>query len=225
MTIVFIIGLGLAAYLLGSIPNGFLVARSRGIDIRTVGSGNIGATNVFRVVSKPLGILTFALDALKGWIPTALFPRLLQALSADPVAISNTHLGLIFAAFTVVGHTFTIFMRFKGGKGVATSAGSLLAVIPMAIGIGFIIWVIAFAISRYVSLASILAVMAVGVASWFLYFPLQGVVLPAVTTFIALLIVWLHRANIRRLAEGTEHRFEFKKSAPRTAESQPRGNP
>lgn len=199
--------LALIAYLLGSIPNGFLVARARGIDIRTVGSGNIGATNVFRAVSKPLGLLTFALDALKGFIPAMFFPMIIER--ATGYLDSGRYFSILFAITTVVGHNWTVFMKFKGGKGVATAGGGLLAIIPSSIGIGFVVWVIVFFITRYVSIASIMTAISVGGVTWWLYFNDYGWPLPLAATLLAVVVICQHRDNIRRLCNGTEHRIQF----------------
>ena len=190
------------AYLLGAIPNGLLIARARGVDIRTVGSGNIGATNVFRGVGKGWGILTFACDALKGFIPAFVFP-LLATRQWDG---DFDYLGVACAAAAVAGHNWPIYLRFKGGKGVATTAGALLGIAPAAMGIGVAVWVVATFSTRYVSVGSILAAAAVPAAAWFLYRQ-DDLVLPGVLTVIGAVVIWRHRANIQRLASGTENRF------------------
>lgn len=192
----------IAAYLFGAIPFGLLVAKSRGVDIRTQGSGNIGATNVFRVLGKGWGIFTFVLDALKGFIPAFVFPRM---AGLDP------EWGVLFGIAAILGHSFPVYLKFKGGKGVATSAGMLLGVAPMAVLVGFVCWVLCMVISRIVSLSSIVAAIAVAVAVWVLD-PTALVVNVALTT-LAVLVIWLHRANIRRLLNGTENRFGKKKGA------------
>ena len=194
----------LAAYLLGSIPNGLLVARLKGIDIRKVGSGNIGATNVFRSVGKFWGILTFICDALKGLIPAWLFPQ----LAGEPGAA----LGIFCGALAIAGHNWPIFLKFKGGKGVATSAGVLLGIAPAAVGIGLLSWLILFLSTRYVSVASIGAALVVPLAGWFLY--RDGLLLPITLTVLGLVTIVRHQANLRRLIAGTEHRFEFGKKTP-----------
>jgi glycerol-3-phosphate acyltransferase PlsY len=200
-------GFGLLAYLVGAVPNGFLIARAKGVDIRKVGSGNIGATNVFRSVSKTLGILTFIADAVKGLVPALVFPMLVAWISgANPPA----WLGLVYAALAIVGHTWPIYLGFKGGKGVATSAGALIGLAPLATGIGFVVWILFFVTSRYVSVASIAAAAAVPAAAWWLYRG-SGVALPVFLTVLGAVIILRHKANIQRLAKGTEHRFEFKK--------------
>jgi acyl phosphate:glycerol-3-phosphate acyltransferase len=189
-----------AAYFLGAVPFGLLVAKSRGINIREHGSGNIGATNVFRVVGKGWGVFTFVLDALKGFLPAFVFVR---------VAGMDPQFGLLFGFLAILGHSFSCFLRFKGGKGVATSAGMLLGVAPAAVGVGFVVWLISLVISRYVSLASILAAVAVGLSVWFFY---DRLVLQVALTVLAALVIWLHRANVKRLLNGTENRFGRKKT-------------
>jgi glycerol-3-phosphate acyltransferase PlsY len=184
------------AFLLGSIPTGYLVARARGVDIRQHGSGNIGATNVFRTVGKPLGILVFVVDALKGFVAVA------GAAGAPWLSI--------FAAVAVIaGHNYTPWLGFKGGKGIATSAGVLLALMPLAVAAVAAVWFLVFLTSRYVSLASICAAAALPLAVAGLWAaglrgngPLLGF-----SVVISALAIWRHRSNIRRLREGTEHRF------------------
>jgi len=185
-----------AAYLFGAIPFGLLVAKSRGVDIRTQGSGNIGATNVFRVLGKGWGIFTFVLDALKGFIPSFLFPRL---------AGLDSEWGVLFGIVAILGHSFPVYLKFKGGKGVATSAGMLLGVAPMAVLVGFVCWVLCMVFSRIVSLSSIAAAIAVAVAVWVL--DPTALAVNVALTILAMLVIWLHRANIKRLLNGTENRF------------------
>lgn len=195
-----IVLLTIVAYLFGAIPFGLLVAKSRGIDIREKGSGNIGATNVFRVVGKGWGVFTFVLDALKGFIPSFVFPLIGDV---DPVW------GVLFGMVAILGHSFPVYLKFKGGKGVATSAGMLLGVAPLAVLAGFIVWLSTVLISRYVSLASILAAVAVAITVWVQND--KGLVVNVALTVLALLVIWLHRANIKRLMNGTENRFGKKK--------------
>ncbi len=197
------------AYLLGSVPFGLLIGRSRGIDIREHGSGNIGATNVLRVLGKPLGITTFFLDALKGYLPVAAGA---WAAASSGLAAPET-LGALCGLAAILGHNFPIFLGFKGGKGVATSAGALLGIAPAAVGVGLAAWALVFFTSRYVSLASIIAAAVIGGAGWWLYGG-DGVLVPALLTLLALLIVWRHRGNIRRLLNGTENRFQRKADTP-----------
>ena len=200
----------LAAYLLGAVPIGLLLARAKGIDIRKVGSGNIGATNVFRSVSKKLGILTFVGDALKGFVPAFVFPILGQTLSGG---FQGSDLGVLCGFAAIAGHNWPVYLRFKGGKGIATSAGVLLGIAPAAVGIGLATWVLLFVTSRYVSVASIGAAVAVPAASWFLYLD-GGLLLPSVLTLLGAIAVWRHKSNIHRLRTGEEHRFESGKKTP-----------
>ncbi len=194
-----------ASYLLGAIPFGLLIARSRGIDIRTVGSKNIGATNVLRSVGKPWGIATFVLDALKGFLPAFVFPDLGSAWGADFQTMELARLA--GGAAAIIGHNFPIYLGFKGGKGVATSAGALLGIAPLAVLVGLGVWALVFFTSRYVSLASIAAAVAVPVAGW-VWYRGAGIVVPCALTLLAALIILRHRANIRRLLDGTESRFK-----------------
>lgn len=189
------------AYLLGALPFGLLVAKARGVDIRSQGSCNIGATNVFRCVGKGWGILTFMLDALKGYVPAFFFPMIGDL---DP------GYGVLFGLAAIIGHTFPVYLKFKGGKGVATSAGMLLGVAPLAVGIAFIFWVLAMVVTRYVSLASIIAAVAVVVVVWI--HGGYGLVVNLAVTLMSGLVIWLHRANIKRLLNGTENRFGSKKA-------------
>lgn len=200
--------LGLLAYLVGAVPFGLLFSRAKGVDIRKVGSGNIGATNVFRSVSKTLGILTFVADALKGWVPAWVFPLVAARLTG---ADAPDGLGLCYAALAIAGHTWPVYLKFKGGKGVATSAGALIGIAPASTGTGLLVWIFVFALSRYVSLASIVAAALVAGSAWVFYRE-QGPGLPVALTLLAALIVWRHKANIQRLLNGTEHRFSRKKT-------------
>jgi glycerol-3-phosphate acyltransferase PlsY len=196
-----------ASYLLGAVPFGLLIARARGVDIRRVGSGNVGATNVFRAVGKPWGLLTFACDALKGCLPAAFFPA--WAAAAWPGGgAAAPEAGLLCGVAAIAGHNWPVYLKFKGGKGVATSAGVLLGAAPLAMAAGLGVWLVVFLLSRYVSLASLAAAAAVPAFGWIRYGP-RGALLPSVLTALALAIVVRHRANIGRLRRGTEHRFEF----------------
>ncbi len=197
------------SYLLGSIPFALLISKANGVDIRKVGSGNVGATNVFRMVGKGWGILTFVCDALKGFIPAWGLPRL-TAMALGAVGPNQT-LALLCGCAAVAGHTWPVFIGFKGGKGVATSAGMLLGVAPSAAGIGLAAWVLVLLVSGYVSLASILAAAIVPAAGWLLYREASHV-LPIALTILGALVIWKHRTNVRRLLEGSEHRFRFGRS-------------
>ena len=203
-----------ASYLVGSIPFALLLSRIKGVDIRKVGSGNVGATNVFRMVSKPLGIATFFCDALKGFVPAFVFPMFGNCGAG---AFQCSELGVWCGALAIVGHNWPVFLKFKGGKGIATSAGVLLGIAPAAVGIGLLGWILLFATSRYVSVASVGAALLVPAAGWILYVR-EGLFKPSVLTLLGLMAVWRHRSNIRRLMEGSEHRFQF--GGKKTAGSQ-----
>ena len=194
---------GACSYFLGAVPTGFLVARVKGIDIRSVGSGNIGATNVFRSVGKGWGVCTLIADVLKGLLPTVFFPILASRfLGYD----GGRGLALLCAGLAVAGHNWPVYLRFKGGKGVATSMGALIGLAPWAALAGVLIWLIVFLTSRYVSLASMLAAVAICAASWFMYVREEPAV-PIVFTVLTVLLVWRHRSNIGRLARGEESRM------------------
>jgi glycerol-3-phosphate acyltransferase PlsY len=197
----------LAAYLLGSIPTGFLVARWKNIDITQVGSGNIGATNVFRILGRGPGIFVLLTDAAKG----ALSVLFLPGLAALVAGAGSPWLAALAAVCAVLGHNFTCWLRFKGGKGIATSAGALAALVPTAFLVIFITWIVVFALGRYVSLASIAAAAVLPFAT---AFTTQGELrwlLVGLTSLLAFLAIWRHRPNIRRLLDGTENRFGPKK--------------
>ena len=192
----------LAAYLLGAIPNGLLIARLKGVDLQKVGSGNIGATNVFRCVGKGWGVLAFVLDAVKGFVPAFFFPRLLE--SAPP------WLGLACGVAAVAGHNWPVWLKFKGGKGVSTSAGMLLGIAPAAVGIGFAVFALTVALTRFVSLGSILAAVAVAGSGVWLY-GADNRLLAGALILMGLLVIVKHRANVGRLLKGTEPRIVGKK--------------
>ena len=200
-------GCALGAYALGAIPFGFLIARLRGVDIRRVGSGNIGATNVFRCVGKSWGILAFAGDALKGFAASFGLPLLVAAWVPPD---HRPALGILCACLAVAGHNWPVYLRFKGGKGVATTAGALLGIAPAAVGIGFAAWVIIFVTTRYVSVASVLSCAIIPACAWIMLRD-EGILLPVALTILGGLAVWRHKGNIQRLLAGTEHRFSFGK--------------
>jgi glycerol-3-phosphate acyltransferase PlsY len=196
------------AYLLGSIPTGFLVAQARGVDIRAVGSGNIGATNVLRALGRPAGIFVLFADALKGWLAVVLLARLVLrafALTGDATTLEVCQ--IIAAVCAILGHNYTCWLYFKGGKGIATSAGVLLALVPLALATILAIWIIVFASTRYVSLASIAAAAALPFASWVTHESLTKV---RVTGAMGALALYKHKGNIQRLLNGTEPRFSRK---------------
>jgi glycerol-3-phosphate acyltransferase PlsY len=197
----------IVSYLLGSIPTGFLVAKARGVDIRTVGSGNIGATNVFRYLGKPAGIFVLFVDALKGWVAVAAVANgVLLWLFPNSSETFRDALQVCAGLAAILGHNFTCWLNFKGGKGIATSAGVLVALVPKALLIILVVWLILFILTRYVSLASICASAMLPFAQWFTSHNLN---LTGVTAVIAILAIYKHRANIKRLLNGTENRISF----------------
>ena len=202
--------IALLAYLFGSIPTGYLLVRIfRKQDIRTVGSGNIGATNVLRSGGKGLGAATFILDALKGSAAVGLGALLASQIPTWPVR----NVEALAALFAVLGHMYTPWLRFKGGKGVATGFGVFLVAAPIAALAAITLFAIILFTTRYVSLASILGAAAFPV---FAYYTVRGprpAFFIAVQIAVALLIIVKHHPNIRRLLTGTEHRFGAPKAA------------
>jgi glycerol-3-phosphate acyltransferase PlsY len=198
----------IASYLLGSIPFGILVAKLFGAaDVRRSGSGNIGATNVARTVGPLAGILTLLLDAAKGSAAVWLAARW---MGGEALAM------VLAGLFAMLGHCFPIWLRFRGGKGVATAAGVFLALCPAAVLTAFILFLLVFAFFRYVSLASIAAAAALPLLIYLLwaphFAPPQSVTLTSLG--IAALVIYQHRGNIRRLARGEEPKFSLGKKDP-----------
>jgi acyl phosphate:glycerol-3-phosphate acyltransferase len=195
----------LAAYLLGSIPTGFLVAKARGVDIRTVGSGNIGATNVFRILGKTAGALVLLADAAKGYLAVFAVARFFAGWDPrGPGSPSLEWFKLGAGVAAILGHNYTCWLRFKGGKGIATSAGVLVGLVPWALLVALGTWIVVFALSRYVSLASICAAFVLPFAVWLFRGSLALIV---VTGALAALAIYKHKANIKRLLNGTENRI------------------
>jgi acyl phosphate:glycerol-3-phosphate acyltransferase len=192
-----------AAYLLGSIPVGFLVARAKGVDIRAVGSGNMGATNVFRVLGKTAGIFVLLADALKGYAAAAWLCDGLFKVFNVPGADGETH-RVVAGICAVLGHNYTCWLKFKGGKGIATSAGVYFALAPLAVSIALAAWIIFVLLTRYVSVASIASAVALPMAVWFTK---DSVLLGVVTTALGALAIFKHKKNIQRLLDGTENRI------------------
>jgi len=206
----------LTAYLLGSIPTGFLVAKARGKDIRTIGSGNIGATNVFRYLGTKAGVFVLLADALKGWLAVAVVASLFSAwFQAPSDLVGRERLEIIAGLSVIVGHNYTCWLYFKGGKGIATSAGVLVGLVPGALLIILGVWIVVFALTRFVSLASIAASFTLPFATW-----LTGhtPTMIAITAAMAALAIFKHKSNIKRLLDGTESRFALKRTSA-TAEA------
>jgi glycerol-3-phosphate acyltransferase PlsY len=201
----------LGSYLLGSIPFGYLAGRLAGIDIRQAGSGNVGATNVVRVLGKRYGYPVFALDVLKGF--GAVKISMLIAPGRPPEWNAPEIFGILAAMSSVLGHLYPLWLKFKGGKGVATSAGALFALTPIATLIGVAIWIIMFWLTRYVSLASVTAAVALPtvilVVRWNDHNQLKPLVCSSAC--VAAVVVWRHRSNLSRLMRGTEPRFTRKR--------------
>ena len=188
----------LASYLLGAIPTSYLIARLfRGIDLREHGSRNLGATNLYRVLGWRFAIPVALFDAAKGFMPVVLFA---------PRASSAQLFGLVCGMMAVLGHVYSVFVRFKGGKGVATAAGVMLALTPLALGVAFAVWFVLVKLTGYVSLGSIASAAVFPVAVQLLDPPDQPAIL-WLDVGVALGIIWLHRGNIGRLLKGTENRF------------------
>ena len=190
------------SYIVGSIPFGFLIAKYvKGVDIRTVGSKNIGATNVMRTLGKGPGITTLVLDMLKGFVVVTLLPFLFYS---DSLGMSYTLFQLLCVIGVICGHTWTLFLGFKGGKGVATSTGALFGIAPLVVLFSSIVWIVCAKISRYVSLSSMVAAVAFVVGTFVFGEPVE---LKIFSVFIALIIIIRHRSNIQRLRVGTENKI------------------
>ena len=204
------------AYLLGSIPFGYVVAKFKGIDIRSVGSGNIGATNAMRVLGKPAGIFVLLMDALKGYAACAFIPLLVYNWLAphysglftyfqNEPAEYQMRFKVIAGIFAVLGHNYTCWLKFKGGKGIATSAGVYIALAPWALLIALVVFILAVVLTRYISVGSICAAIALPAAVWVM--TPHNVLLGIVTTALGALAIYKHKTNIQRLMAGTENRF------------------
>lgn len=196
--------LSLLAYFSGSIPSGVWIGKTfKGIDIRTVGSKNSGATNAYRNLGAVYGIMTLVIDALKGYLPL---------LVASKMGVSEKYI-VVIGLIAILGHSFSCFLNFKGGKGVATSLGVFLFLAPKAIGIATLGFLIVVFFTRYVSLSSITAAII---------FPIMTMILPAkdgvdkftlsiLSVFIGVFVIYKHKTNITRLLNGTESKIVFKK--------------
>ena len=226
--------IGIVSYLLGSIPSGLLISFSRGIDIRQHGSGNIGATNVWRTMGKTWGLLAFLCDFAKGWL-AVIAGACIAAHS--PVTVHLPHFvtitkwfprdqaGIAAAIGCILGHNFPIWLRFKGGKGVATSLGVIFGMMPLVALIVLAVWAIVLKASRYVSLASLVGAISLPlvVVALMFFWPLHawGAVYGWAYFYFAvaaaLLVIRRHAPNIRRLINGEEHRF----GTPKTSDESP----
>ena len=203
----------LAGYVCGATPFGYFAGRLRGIDIREHGSGNIGATNVIRVLGKGIGIPVFILDVIKGWLPAWLAGWWFEGHGAGPEMATAGAIGAGVAA--VIGHNFTFWLKGKGGKGIATSCGVLLGTAPLALGIAALGWIITAKLTKYVSVASIVSALCVPTAmavSMAVSGQWNGVRL-GFGIVLCVLAIWRHKANIERLMAGTENKIGAKKTA------------
>ncbi len=201
----FILFLGfIAAYVIGSIPTAYVFGRVlKGIDIREYGSGNVGATNVFRVIGKMPGIIALIIDIIKGFVCATYLASGFMYLA--PVTRPEIY-RILVGLFAIAGHNWTIFLKFKGGKGVATSAGVVIGLIPKIFWLGFLVWLIKFFITGFVSLVSIIAVISIPIFTLAFGEPAEIVVFMCL---LCLIIVYKHKPNIRRLARGEEKRIAF----------------
>ena len=204
-------------YFLGSIPFGLIIGKINGINIREHGSGNIGATNVLRTLGKKWGITCFTLDFLKGFLPVFFLGKYAQSMEAfAPDAYRLQVLAVICILCTVFGHIFSLWIKFKGGKGIATSAGAIIAVHPIGVLVVLVVWFVIFKASGYVSLASIIAACVLPFSSLAEnYLNKQPLMNPVIYMlfFIAVMVTVKHRSNIRRLMDGTESSFKNKGEA------------
>ena len=206
------------AYLIGSFPSGFIAGRICGVDLRTAGSNNIGATNALRVLGKKWGYTVFAADAFKGAL--AVLSGLAIARIPAIEGPTPAHVGVVAALFAIIGHSFPVWLGFKGGKGIATSAGIMFVLFPGAVfASGLFVWLALFFTTRYVSVASLgSAVTLPSVAFALSYFGSPGSwffgycdpMLAGISAIMSLLAIWRHKDNIKRLFAGTEKRFERK---------------
>lgn len=197
-----------ACYLIGAIPFGVLVGRACGIDVRSVGSGNIGATNVYRTLGPKAGIPVFLLDVGKGLVAPWIARWQLGPTQHSAIAIC--------AVLAVIGHTFSVFIGFRGGKGIATSLGAMFGLAPVPALFSFALWAVMVAISKYISVASIVASLAVPIVAWVAGAPREYVMVIGAMGLIALV---KHIPNMKRLRAGTEPKLNQKKADTKTNES------
>ena len=200
------------SYLLGSIPFGYLIAITKGIDIRTEGSGNIGATNVSRVLGKKFGLIIFFLDMFKAFAAVFFVPLLFSGITF-PTTPDN--LLVILCGFSaILGHAFPLFLRFRGGKAVATCFGVFIWLAPLAVGISFGAWVITVLVSRYVSLGSMIGTVSLALVLLFVLDSPFGdnIYLMLLSVAVTILVIAKHTSNIQRIISGTEKKVFTKKT-------------
>lgn len=203
----------LFAYFVGSIPTGYLVGLARGLDIRKEGSGNIGATNVFRVLGKPLGILVLIVDAAKGYLGAAvgawIYWRFFGVADEQGLFSGYSKVPLLITGVgSVLGHNFSFWLKFKGGKGIATTAGALIAWAPLAFAVVISVWIVMAWLTRYVSVASIVAALVLPFAVWGFQ---KDLLMTMVATLISIMAIWKHKTNIQRLRRGEENKIGQRK--------------
>ena len=193
-----------AAYIIGSVPTAYIFGRVfKGIDIREYGSGNVGATNVFRVIGQVPGIIVLIIDTIKGLICVTYLAS--GFLYLEPVTRPELY-RILVGLSAIAGHNWTLYLKFKGGKGVAASAGVVIGLIPKIFWLGFLVWLITFFITGFVSLASIIAIISVPIFTLAFGEPAEIVIFMCL---LCLIIVYKHKSNIRRLARGEEKRIAF----------------
>jgi glycerol-3-phosphate acyltransferase PlsY len=201
----------LVAYFLGSIPWGYLAGKLNGVDLHKEGSGSTGATNALRVLGKPWGYTVFALDALKGSLAViAAFQISARFFAATPPETISA--GVVAAIFAVIGHSYPVWLKFQGGKGIATSAGIMLALFPWPVfASGLFVWLVLFYSTRFVSVASLGAAVALPTSSAVMWWLGDcDAIRTSIAAAMCVLAVWRHKSNISRLMAGTEKRFEKK---------------
>jgi len=196
----------IGSYLVGSIPTGYIVGRIRGVDVRKEGSGNIGAANAFRVLGRNAGAAVLLIDGFKGFSAARWMPLL--ALHFFPAANAE-HLALAGGVAAVLGHNYTCWLHFKGGKGIATSAGVVMAWAPLACVGALGVWGLMAAVTRYVSVASIAAAIFLPIGVWVTK---RSVAMTCVMSALSVLAIYKHRGNMKRLREGTENRLGAKRA-------------
>ncbi len=202
-----ILGLLVLAYVIGSTPTSYLLARTRGIDLRQWGSGNLGASNLYRATGLPLAALCTLVDVGKGFVPARFFARL------DGVDVPQ--LALAYGAAAVLGHIFSVWVRFRGGKGVATGGGVYLAMAPAAVGMAFVLWVLIIVPIRIASVASLTSVTLFPMMVWLSGHRADFVFWSSLP--LIALVWWTHRSNVRRLLAGREPRIARGQGGPRTS--------
>jgi acyl phosphate:glycerol-3-phosphate acyltransferase len=204
------LAVAVGAYLIGSVPSGFLIGRIRGVDLRQVGSGNIGATNALRVLGKKWGYVVFAADFLKGFLAVTITLTAARISGRSDAVLA----GIIAGIFVMIGHIFPVWLGFKGGKGIATAGGIMLGSFPILVFlVGILVWSAFFYLTRYVSVASIAAALSLPISSAILMlFGRCDGRLVVIAAMMCALAVWRHKSNIERLLAGTEKKFEKRRS-------------